>query len=110
MQSLPSLKQGEGWIWSPESNVLERVRFPAIKTFDSSRTPNSGESVVAPALTDVDVAELRAAIATLSETPAPSKAKRSSAADIEAAEKRGYERGHEAGYEAGLAAGWRQAM
>ncbi len=45
MKSLASLQRGEGWLWAPEQNVLERVKFPAIATFDSSRTPDDGEPV-----------------------------------------------------------------
>lgn len=110
MRSLPTLKQGEGWVWSPEDHLLERVQFPAIKTFDSSRTPGAGEQIVAPALGDVDVAELRAAIAALSDTAEPAKNKRGDAADIAAAEKRGFDRGHREGYAEGVAIGWRKAL
>lgn len=49
--SLPSLKTGEGWLWAPEINVLERVKFPKISTFDSSKSPDgegSGSIVLAP--------------------------------------------------------------
>ncbi len=35
---LPRLRQGEGYLWAPGHGLLERVRFPAIRTFDSSRT------------------------------------------------------------------------
>jgi uncharacterized protein len=50
--SLATLKTGQGWIWAPELGVLERVAFPKIKTFDSSRAPsdevNGGGPVFAP--------------------------------------------------------------
>jgi hypothetical protein len=38
--SLPSLKPGEGWVWAPRENVLERVRFSRPTTFDSSSAPD----------------------------------------------------------------------
>lgn len=57
--SLPRLKQGEGWVWSPEYDVLERKKFPTIQTFDSSRAPEDGDEANEPvALADVDIAEI----------------------------------------------------
>ena len=38
--SLPSLKTGEGWLWAPEIDILEKIKFPKISTFDSSRSPD----------------------------------------------------------------------
>lgn len=104
MSSLPTLKRGEGWVWSPADEVLERVRFPSIRTFDSSRTPADGEALVAPALTAVDVDALREAMK--APEPAPPSGgtaggRANSKAEIEAAEKRGYERGWHAGIEEG---------
>lgn len=43
LASLPSLNRGEGWVWSPGHEVLERVQFGTITTWDSSRTPGKGE-------------------------------------------------------------------
>lgn len=106
MKSLPTLKQGEGWIWSPEHNVLDRIHFPPILTFDSSRTPGSGEKLVAPALTDVDVQELRTAIAATTDTTSSDKPKRASAAELATAERRGFDKG----YASGRADGWREAL
>ena len=40
---LPRLQQGEGYLWAPGRGILERAAFPAIRTFDSSRTPKRGE-------------------------------------------------------------------
>lgn len=102
MSTLPTLQRGEGWVWSPSSDVLERTQFPAITTFDSSRTPEAGEAVVAPALSVVDVEELRAAMA--SSEPVTGNTLPVSAdisREIEAAEKRGYERGLSEGYKRG---------
>jgi hypothetical protein len=89
------------------------MRFPAIRTFDSSRTPVSGERAVAPALSAVDVEELRIAMASLSEKADDAPAKRvkpASTADLAAAEKRGYEAGYDRGYGEGMAAGWQKAV
>lgn len=43
LATLPSLNRGEGWVWSPGHDVLERVQFSTISTWDSSRTPGKGE-------------------------------------------------------------------
>ena len=62
IKSLPSLARGEGWVWSPEVGMLERVAFPQIKTFDSSRAPEDGETVSAPAdLASVNIDGIRSA-------------------------------------------------
>jgi len=62
--SLASLKKGEGWVWAPELGVLERRTFPAIATFDSSRTPDDGEAIDPPKrLADVDLDAVNAAMA-----------------------------------------------
>lgn len=56
--SLPGLRNGEGWVWSPADDVLERGQFPPIRTFDSSRTPGDDEVPVEPALGAVDLGDL----------------------------------------------------
>ena len=43
VDSLPSLKRGEGWVWSPGHDVLKRMTSPEIMTFDSSATPTEGK-------------------------------------------------------------------
>jgi len=105
MSTLPTLARGDGWVWAPADDVLDRVTFPKITTFDSSRTPEAGEAVVAPALTAVDVEALREAMQVGHEDAGhwgtmqvQGKTAGASAADIEAAEKRGYDRGYQAGY------------
>ncbi|TIN36793.1 MAG: DUF87 domain-containing protein [Mesorhizobium sp.] len=99
MKSLSTLPRGQGWVWSPADDVLKLVKFPAIRTFDSSRTPGNGEAAVAPALTAVDVDVLREAmkvapVAETSQAPAIGAGK----AVIEAAEQRGFQKGDAAGY------------
>jgi len=64
LDSLASLQRGEGWVWYPEGKYLERVKFPAIKTFDSSATPVDGHAAPAPKrAADVDMTEIKAALA-----------------------------------------------
>ncbi|MGE3175837.1 MAG: DUF87 domain-containing protein [Vicinamibacterales bacterium] len=64
LASLARLQLGEGWIWAPHHNVLSRVKFPKISTFDSSRTPEDGEDLEPPAtLAEIDLAGVRDAMA-----------------------------------------------
>lgn len=63
-RTLGGLQRGEGWVWAPEQGILKRSAFATIKTFDSSRTPDDGETIAEPvALSPVDVAELREMLA-----------------------------------------------
>lgn len=63
LSTLARLRRGEGWVWAPELDVLERTVFPPIRTFDSSRTPEDGEAPRAPtAVADVDLSAVRAAM------------------------------------------------
>lgn len=105
--SLPRLGRGEGWIWSPAAGVLDRTIFPPIGTFDSSRTPEGNEILMAPALTGVDVDELRAAMVQVE--PAATKSAKNIpqniTAEIAAAEQCGYERGLDEGIERGKVTG-----
>lgn len=59
MGSLARLQRGEGWVWAPEIDVLERRKFPRILTFDSSRAPDDGDVLSTPALQAVDYGALR---------------------------------------------------
>lgn len=73
LDSLATLQTGEGWVWAPEFDILDRVKFPAITTLDTSATPKAGESRIEPkALAQVDLTEVRDAIAA-EEEPAPAK-------------------------------------
>lgn len=97
--SLPSLGTGEGWIWSPEIELLEHVAFKRPKTFDSSR-PGADEEVAE--LVPIDVAALRAALDASAVAPEPGRRQvpaspRPDPDAIAAAEKRGYEQGLAAG-------------
>jgi hypothetical protein len=99
--TLASLDVGEGWVWAPEHGILDRCRFPRIKTLDTSATPKAGEWRIEPkTLAAVDLSGIREALAAA--VPADKKpAGRTGgagAADIAAALKRGQERGYELGY------------
>lgn len=100
--SLPSLPRGDGWVWAPELNLLNRMSFPPIHTFDSSQTPEDGEPIKTPVnLLAVNIESIRDALAV--ETGHSTKSKKAdvSRAEIEAAEKRGYDRGFKEGAEQG---------
>ena len=61
---LPRLRQGEGYLWAPSHGILDQVKFPAIRTFDSSRTPRRGERLSVPrTLAEVDLTAIVAALA-----------------------------------------------
>ena len=61
---LPRLQRGEGYVWAPGHALLERVAFPPICTFDSSRTPKRGERLAIPrTLAGVDLTAIVAALA-----------------------------------------------
>jgi hypothetical protein len=62
--TLAGLDVGEGWVWSPEHDILQRMRFPRIKTLDTSATPKAGETRIEPkTLAQVDMSGIRKALA-----------------------------------------------
>lgn len=115
LSSLAKLKRGEGWVWAPELELLERRTFPAISTFDSSRAPEDGEVLDEPkAAASADVGELRALLAEPEEVakvghtyaaPVPDVSVEQLAAEY----SRGFDRGAEVGREMGREDGIREA-
>ncbi len=59
LKALPSLKRGEGVVWSPRLGVLEATHFPLPDTYDSSRTPEYGETAASVELKPIDLGALR---------------------------------------------------
>lgn len=54
--SLAQFGVGEGLVWAPDHGLLERVRFPPIRTLDTSKTPKAGEArVAAPVLAAAEI-------------------------------------------------------
>ncbi len=115
---LPRLPVGTGYIWAPAEERLERVEFPRIVTFDSSRTPKRGESIADVSLRPLDVGAITAAIAAITDQ-APSqqatqrqRAMRATTAILDAEEvnRQVYEEGHAIGYRIGHAAGMLRAF
>lgn len=64
LNSLAKLQKGEGWVWFPEGDVLKRVTFPRIGTYDSSATPTEKERKHPPALAEIDLGAVRASMET----------------------------------------------
>ncbi len=57
--SLAKLPVGEGWIWAPDHDLLDRVKFPPIRTLDTSKTPQAGDiRITAPVLASADLAKI----------------------------------------------------
>lgn len=57
--SLPQLKTGEGYLWAPELGILERMKFPQIKTFDSSKSPDDHGKGKGPVLSPIDLTTIQ---------------------------------------------------
>lgn len=63
VRSLPSIPTGHGWISAANLGIFGRFHFLLCKTFDSSRTPELGETIAAPqVLAEVDITKLGAQI------------------------------------------------
>jgi hypothetical protein len=67
LAKLPKLSRGEGFVWAPHENLLERAKFPAITTYDSSRTPEDGEQLPQITLAKVDLSAIGEALKKLDE-------------------------------------------
>jgi hypothetical protein len=108
ISSLPRLKVGEGWVWSPENDFLRRVSFPMIKTFDSSKAPDDGSVPVAPLHSpDLPLEELRSIMGAAAPAKSPAGP---SGAELKAARTAGYDEGFEAGRRAGTAEGYQDGV
>lgn len=72
MQSLPQLKIGEAWFWSPGwLRIFKRTTVDEKETFDSSRTPEPGEDAITPKkAATIDLDKLSDAIKATVETAA----------------------------------------
>lgn len=58
--SLASLPRGEAWAWSPRFDFFERFTVGQIRTYDSMRTPEPGETLAAVAKREIDLDALAA--------------------------------------------------
>ncbi len=88
IDTLAALPVGDGWVYAPDVDMLERQHFPPIETIDNSATPKAGEvRGEIGELAKPDLGQLLAAM-----TPAEAEAKPSTKGDAKA-----YERGVAAG-------------
>lgn len=69
LAALPKLARGEGFVWAPHEGVLEQVKFPKITTYDSSRTPEDGETLPQVKLASVDLSHISEALLAQDEGP-----------------------------------------
>ena len=61
--ALPQLRRGEGWVWAPGHEVLDRVSFPRIRTLDSSQTPRrEAQAGIPRPLAPVDLVAIERAL------------------------------------------------
>ena len=105
LAELPKLPPGVGYLWAPSLDFLERVAFPQIKTFDSMRTPEPGETLIeATTLSRVDLSGLVDALKP-AEPPTPKGKGTATRDELLAEYARGREEGFAAGYEDGLRQG-----
>lgn len=65
IDSLPSLKTGEAWIWAPKHAILKKVKFPKISTFDSSKAADSAGAGPAIVLAQIDLDAIQGKLAVL---------------------------------------------
>ena len=72
LNSLAQLARGEGWVWYSETGFLERMKFPPIKTYDSSKTPEDGDEP--PEIKSAAEIDLTAIAATMAEAVEEAKA------------------------------------
>lgn len=113
IESLASLKVGEGWVYAPDVEMLERQRFPAIETLDNSATPKAGE--VRGEIGELAKPDLAALLAAMTPAPAepaketPAQGARAVRDELIAAESRGYEAGYAKGVADGRDEGAREA-
>lgn len=67
VDTLPGLKQGQAWVWSPTwLRLTKQIRIAEKKTFNASQTPEVGRSSNAPReLAPVDIEQIREAMASV---------------------------------------------
>lgn len=108
---LSKLLVGEGWVLSPEHDILERMNFPPIETLDTSATPKAGDKLpesirlAKPDLTALEALLRPAPPETPAKASEPAPASPQPAVDVKALEAAAFERGRLKGIRQGRAAG-----
>ncbi len=68
IDKLPSLHQGEGYVWSPSwLRIFKKVNFNKKTTFDTSATPKLGEATKSAKISKMDIEKLREQMTTVVE-------------------------------------------
>lgn len=102
--TLARLSVGEAWVWSTEADILQRMKFPTIKTLDTSSTPKAGEArVKAKTLAQVDLTGIKTALAEAAAAEKKPKAAAKGEGDR-------YAEGHQDGMAAGYEQGYREGF
>jgi len=57
--SLPSLPTGTGWVWAPELGILQKISFPKINTYDSSKAPDGDQGQIVLGSIDLPAIQAR---------------------------------------------------
>lgn len=64
LNTLPTLQNGEAWLWQPERGEPVKFRFRMRHTFDAGATPKMGQVAIVPTtVADVDLDAIAAAMA-----------------------------------------------
>lgn len=101
--TLAKLPKGEGFVWAPDFDLLKRVKFPKIKTLDTSKTPEAGEEPIAPkSLAQVDLSALDAALKTDEKPGKGSKSRQVLSAPDPHALKEAHQAGYSKGFDDGI--------
>jgi len=113
LDTLAKLPVGEGWVWAPDHDLLQRVKFPKIKTLDTSATPKAGEKRIEPKkLAAVDLTEFQEALQAAEEEATPKQkdagTRQPTEKELQDARVEGYQDGHREGYQQGVAVGVEQ--
>lgn len=59
LDTLPALRTGTAWVWSPVRDILKQIEIRHIRTFDSYRSPKPGETPKQPRrMAEIDLEEL----------------------------------------------------
>ena len=103
---LANLKVGEAYVGATDQDFFERVKFPKIRTLDSSATPKRGQKRIEPkTLAEVDLTAVRAALSLPEEEPVSKSAPKNWQAETDRLVKQVRAEAYEEGFKAGHIAG-----
>jgi uncharacterized protein len=59
LDSVSKMKTGEAFVWSPEAEIFEQLKFPLFKTFDSFASPKEGKQKQLKGWAEVNLDEVK---------------------------------------------------